>query len=224
MDVHHRFFDLTGFEVTEYIGMTVCSHYASNPPFGKKRLGSAGRPTPGTEVRVVDHNDAEVAAGKTGEILVKSPAVFDRYLDNPDATAETLRDGWLRTGDLGRFDADGWLWFMGRAKQVIIRAGSNVVPREVEEILHQHPGVCLACVVGAPDPHLGQRVEAYVELERDVAPPPTGEELRSFVADRVAGYKVPERVFLLAELPRTGTGKLDRHRLETLVASNLAST
>jgi long-chain acyl-CoA synthetase len=224
MDVHHRFSDLTGFEVTEQIGMTECSHYASNPPFGEKRLGSAGRPTAGHEVRVVDHDDADVAVGKTGQIVVKSGAMFDRYLDNPGATAETLRDGWLRTGDLGRLDADGWLWFMGRTKQVIIRAGSNIVPEEVEEILYQHPAVCLACVVGAPDPHLGQRVEAYVELEPDAAPPPSGEELRGFVADRVAGYKVPEHILVLDELPRTGTGKLDRHGLETQVTSDLAST
>jgi long-chain acyl-CoA synthetase len=223
MDVHHRFSDLTGFQVTEEIGMTECSHYASNPPFGEKRLGSAGRPTAGHEVRVVDHNDADVAVGKTGQILVRSAAMFDRYLDNPEATAETLRDGWLRTGDLGRLDADGWLWFMGRTKQVIIRAGSNIVPEEVEEILYQHPAVCLACVVGAPDRHLGQRVEAYVELEPDAAPAPTEEELRGFVTDRVAGYKVPERIFVLAELPRTATGKLDRHLLETQVTSDLAS-
>jgi acyl-CoA synthetase (AMP-forming)/AMP-acid ligase II len=224
MDVHHRFSDLIGFEATEYIGMTECSYYASNPAFGKKRLGSVGLPTEGHEVRVVDHDDADVAVGKTGQILVKSAGMFDRYLDNPDATAETLRDGWLRTGDLGRLDADGWLWFMGRTKQIIIRAGSNVVPQEVEEILYQHPAVCLACVVGAPDPHLGQRVEAYVELEPDVAPLPTDEELRGFVADRIAGYKVPERIFIRAEMPRTGTGKLDRHRLETQVTSDLAPT
>lgn len=224
MDVHHRFAELTGFEVTEEIGMTECSHYVSNPPFGKKRLGSAGLPTAGHEVRVVDHNDAEVAPGKTGQILVKSRAMFDRYLDNPGATAETLRDGWLRTGDLGRFDADGWLWFMGRAKQVIIRAGSNIVPEEVEEILYQHPAVRLACVVGAPDPHLGQTVEAYVELESGAAPAPTGEQLCAFVADRVARYKVPDHIFVLGELPRTGTGKLNRRRLETQVTADLAST
>ena len=223
MEVHHRFSDLAGFEATEYIGMTECSYYASNPAFGKKRLGSVGRPTVGHEIRVVDHDDADVAVGKTGQILVKSAGMFDRYLDNADATAETLRDGWLRTGDLGRLDADGWLWFMGRTKQVIIRAGSNVVPEEVEEILYQHPAVCLACVVGAPDPRLGQRVEAYVEPEHDASPLPSGEELRRFVADRVAGYKVPEHIFFVAELPRTGTGKLDRHKLETQVTSDLAS-
>ncbi|HEX6312500.1 MAG TPA: class I adenylate-forming enzyme family protein [Acidimicrobiia bacterium] len=221
MDVHRRFTDLTGFEITEGIGMTECSHYACNPPFGEKRLGSAGLPVTGHEVRVVDPDGSDVDTGKTGEILVRTEAMFDRYWENPAATAEVLHGGWLHTGDLGRFDADGWLWFMGRSKQVIIRAGSNIVPEEVEEILYQHPAVRLACVVGAPDPHLGQRVEAYVELEPDVTPSPTGEDLRAFTADRVAGYKVPEHVFVLPELPRTGTGKLDRHLLETRVTEDL---
>ncbi|MGH8985642.1 MAG: class I adenylate-forming enzyme family protein [Acidimicrobiia bacterium] len=217
MDVHHRFADLTGFAVTEGIGMTECSHYVCNPPFGDKRLGSAGVPTAGHEVRLVDHDDADVPAGKTGQILVKTDARFDRYWNNPEATADALRDGWLYTGDLARFDADGWLWFMGRSKQVIIRAGSNIVPEEVEEILYQHPAVRLACVVGAPDPHLGQRVESFAELEPDASPAPTGHDLRVFVTDRIAGYKVPEHVLVLPELPRTGTGKLDRHRLETQI-------
>jgi long-chain acyl-CoA synthetase len=197
--------------------MTECSHYVCNPPFGAKRLGSAGVPSAGHEVRIVDHNDADLPAGKTGQILVRSEARFDRYWNNPEATADTLRDGWLYTGDLGRIDADGWLWFMGRSKQVIIRAGSNIVPEEVEEILYQHPAVRLACVVGAPDAHLGQRVESFVELEPDASPPATSEDLRAFVADRIAGYKVPEHVVVLPALPRTGTGKLDRHRLETQI-------
>jgi long-chain acyl-CoA synthetase len=221
MDVHRRFSDLTGLEVTEGIGMTECSHYVCNPPFAEKRLGSVGLPVTGHEVRVVDPDDNDVDTGKTGQILVKTEAMLDRYWNNPDATADAVRDGWLRTGDLGRFDADGWLWFMGRTKQVIIRAGSNIVPEEVEEILYQHPAVRLACVVGAPDARLGQRVEAYVELEPDFAPQPSGEDLRAFTGDRVAGYKVPEHIFLLPELPRTGTGKLDRHKLETEIMSDL---
>ena len=223
MDVHHRFADLTGFQVTEGIGMTECSHYVCNPPFDDKRLGSAGVPTAGHEVRVVDADDADVPTGKTGQILVRTDARFDRYWNNPDATAETLRDGWLYTGDLARFDADGWLWFMGRSKQIIIRAGSNIVPEEVEEVLYQHPAVRLACVVGAPDEHLGQRVEAFVELEPDASPLPTGDELRDFAAQRIAGYKVPEHIFVLPEVPRTATGKLDRHKLETEIDTYLSS-
>jgi long-chain acyl-CoA synthetase len=219
MDVHRRFADLLGFEVTEGIGMTECSHYASNPPFGDKRLGSVGRAVPGHDIRVIDASGAPVPAGKTGEIVVRSEAMFDRYWENPSATADTLHDGWLRTGDLGRFDADGWLWFMGRQKQIIIRAGSNVVPEEVEEVLYQHPAVALACVVGAPDERLGQRVEAYVELEPGAVA--TDDELRTFAADRLAGYKVPERIIFVESMPRTGTGKLDRHGMEQRIVSDL---
>jgi acyl-CoA synthetase (AMP-forming)/AMP-acid ligase II len=220
MDVHRRFADLMGFEVTEQIGMTECSHYASNPPFGEKRLGSVGRPVTGHEVRIVDHRGKDAPVGKTGEIVVRAEAMFDRYWDNAEATAEALRDGWLYTGDLGRFDADGWLWFMGRQKEIIIRAGSNVVPEEVEEVLYQHPAVALACVVGAADPHLGQRVEAYVEREPGASVTET--ELRRFASDRIAAYKVPERIVFLDAMPRTPTGKLDRHRLEQQIAADLA--
>ena len=224
MEIHRRFIDLTGFAITEGIGMTECSHYVCNPPFGDKRLGSAGLAVTGHEVRVVDVYGADVPAGKSGQILVRSDARFDRYWNNPEATAETLRDGWLYTGDLARFDSDGWLWFMGRSKQIIIRAGSNIVPEEVEEVLYQHPAVRLACIVGATDQHLGQRVEAFVELEPEATPAPTGDDLRSFVADRIAGYKVPEHVFVLPAIPRTGTGKIDRHKLETDIDAYLQST
>jgi long-chain acyl-CoA synthetase len=220
LDVHRRFTDLVGFEVTEQIGMTECSHYASNPPYGEKRLGSVGRPVHGHDVRIVDATGADVRVGKTGEIIVRSDAMFDRYWDNAEATREALVDGWLRTGDLGRFDADGWLWFMGRQKQIIIRAGSNIVPEEVEDVLHQHPAVALACVVGAADERLGQRVEAYVELEPGETV--TEDELRAFATDRLSAYKVPERIVFLASMPRTGTGKLDRHRLELQIADDLA--
>jgi acyl-CoA synthetase (AMP-forming)/AMP-acid ligase II len=218
--VHRRFADLLGFDVTEGIGMTECSHYASNPPYGEKRLGSVGRAVAGHEVRVVDVRGDDVPVGKTGEIVVRSVAMFDHYWENDEATKEALRDGWLYTGDLGRFDADGWLWFMGRKKQIIIRAGSNIVPEEVEEVLYQHPAVALACVVGAPDERLGQRVEAYVELEHGESV--SEDALRSFVGDRLAAYKVPERIVFLDALPRTGTGKLDRHRLEQQIATDLA--
>ena len=221
MDVHRRFADLVGFAVTEGIGMTECSHYASNPPYGEKRLGSVGRPVAGHEVRIVAADGSDVAVGKTGEITVRADAMFARYWDNPDATRDAVRDGWLHTGDLGRFDADGWLWFMGRQKEIIIRAGSNIVPEEVEEVLYTHPAVELACAVGAPDEHLGQRVEAYVELEPGASV--TEAELRAFASDRLSGYKVPERIVFLDAMPRTPTGKLDRHRLEAQIAADLGS-
>jgi acyl-CoA synthetase (AMP-forming)/AMP-acid ligase II len=112
------------------------------------------------------------------------------------------------------------LWFQGRSKELIIRAGSNITPQEVEEVIYQHPAIHLACVVGAPDPHLGARVEAYVSLVADADPKPTSDDLRAFVADRIAAYKVPEQFFVLDRLPRNPTGKVDRHQLETQIISD----
>jgi long-chain acyl-CoA synthetase len=223
LEVHRRFEEILGWQVTEGIGMTECSHYASNPPFGEKRIGSVGRATGRREIRIVDHQGNDVPTGKTGQILLRSPAQMDRYWDNPTATAETLRDGWLHTGDLGRVDADGYLWFQGRSKELIIRAGSNIVPQEVEEILYQHPAVHLACVVGLPDQHLGARVEAYVSLVEGANPVPTGEDLRVFVGHRLASYKVPEHVIVLETMPRNHTGKVDRHRLEQQIVDDVAA-
>jgi acyl-CoA synthetase (AMP-forming)/AMP-acid ligase II len=222
LELHRRFEEILGWQVTEGIGMTECSHYASNPPFADKRIGSVGIPTEGREVCILDHRGEQVAVGKTGEIAIRSRARMDRYWDNPNATTDAVRDGWLHTGDLGRIDADGYLWFMGRRKELIIRAGSNISPQEVEEIFYQHPAVHLACVVGCPDPHLGERVEAYVAMVGDAQPVPTGEDLRDFVAARLAAYKVPEQVFVLDEMPRNPTGKVDRHRLEQQIADDVA--
>ena len=222
LELHRRFEEILGWQVTEGIGMTECSHYASNPPFGEKRIGSVGRATGRREIRIVDHNGDDVPIGKTGEIVLRSPAQMDRYWDNPEGTAATLRDGWLHTGDLGRLDADGFLWFMGRSKELIVRAGSNIVPQEVEEVLYRHPAVHLACVVGLADPHLGETVEAYVSLVEREDPAPTGDDLRAFVADRIASYKVPDHVIVLPTMPRNHTGKVDRHALEQQIVSDAA--
>lgn len=223
LELHRRFKEILGWQVTEGIGMTECSHYASNLPFGEKRIGSVGTATGRREIRIVDHSGKDVAIGKTGEIVLRSPAQMDRYWDNPTATADALRDGWLHTGDLGRVDGDGYLWFMGRSKELIIRAGSNIVPQEVEEILYQHPAVHLACVVGLADPHLGERVEAYASLVDGAQPAPSGDELRAFVTDRLASYKVPDHVFILDVMPRNHTGKVDRHRLEQQIVEDVAA-
>jgi long-chain acyl-CoA synthetase len=139
------------------------------------------------------------------------------YWNDPAATAEALRDGWMHTGDLARCDDDGYYWFVSRKKEIIIRGGSNISPLEVEEVLDDHPAVHLSCVVGVPDQHLGEIVAAYVALREDIAPLPTVDELRRFVAERLAAYKVPERIIILPELPLNATGKVDRKKLHALV-------
>lgn len=127
-----------------------------------------------------------------------------------------MQDGWLRTGDVARIDEDGWYWFVARSKELIIRGGSNIAPGEVEAVLHEHPAVEQAVVVGVPDPHLGQRIAAWVQLH--AARSAAAEELIAFVAARIAAYKVPEWVWIEPSLPTTSAGKFDRHRLQTQAA------
>jgi acyl-CoA synthetase (AMP-forming)/AMP-acid ligase II len=224
LDLHHRFQKVTGFEIDELYGMTEALSCITNPPFGAQRLGSVGKPVVQTRLRIVDEQDRDMAAGQTGELLVQSPAMMVGYWNDPEATAEALRDGWLHTGDMARCDLDGYYWFVSRKKEIIIRGGSNISPLEVEEVLDSHPAVHLSCVVGFPDAHYGQIVGAYVALRSDVSPKPGEEELRKFVADRIAAYKVPERMIILEEMPLNSTGKVDRKKLHALASAPAAAS
>jgi acyl-CoA synthetase (AMP-forming)/AMP-acid ligase II len=224
LDLHHRFQKVTGFEIDELYGMTEALSCITNPPFGAKRLGSVGKPVFQTRLRIVDEQVRDVAAGQTGELLVQSPAMMVGYWNDPEATAEALRDGWLHTGDMARCDLDGYYWFVSRKKEIIIRGGSNISPLEVEEVLDSHPAVHLSCVVGFPDAHYGQIVGAYVALRSDVSPKPGEDELRQFVADRIAAYKVPERIIILEEMPLNSTGKVDRKKLHALASAPAAAS
>jgi acyl-CoA synthetase (AMP-forming)/AMP-acid ligase II len=217
LELHHRFRTVTGFDVCELYGMTEALSCITNPPFGGGKAGSVGKPAARTELRLVDDHDRDVPPGGTGELLVRSPAMMVGYWNDPAATAETLRGGWVHTGDLARCDGDGYYWFVGRKKEIIIRGGSNISPLEVEEVLDGHPAVHLSCVVGLPDPHLGEVVTAYVSLRDGIAVAPTADELRRFVAEHLAAYKVPERITILRELPLNATGKVDRKKLHALV-------
>ncbi len=219
-DVHRRFRDLTGFEVTEVCGMTESFNYAMNPPLGPKRQGSIGRPTPGNELRLSDRDGKEPPLGEPGEILVRSRGTMVGYWDDPEHTAETLRDGWLHTGDVARLDADAWFWFVGRSKELIIRGGSNVAPGEVEAVLHAHPDVGQAVVVGVPDRTLGQRIAAWV-APNDCAVL-TSSQLKTFVRSRIADYKTPEWIFVEPELPTNSVGKIDRAALSRTAAERVS--
>jgi acyl-CoA synthetase (AMP-forming)/AMP-acid ligase II len=161
-----------------------------------ERLGSAGRAVPGVEVRIDD-----------GEICIRSPWLMSGYWRAPELTAETLQDGWLRTGDLGRIDDLGYLYVVDRKKDMIISGGENIYPREVEEVLFAHPGVREAAVIGVPDEVWGESVRAVVV--GDVVP----EELIAFCRARLAGYKCPKSVELRAELPKTPSGKVLKREL-----------
>lgn len=198
--------------ISEGCGMTEVVPYCINQQSAGPREGSIGKPSAGVALRLVDDAGRDVPAGEVGEIAVKSEAAMVGYWDDPEATAATLRDGWLHTGDLGRVDADGYYWFVGRKKEIIVRAGSNISPLEIEEVLCQHPAVKEAGVVGVPDERLGETVAAYIALKDGQEATP--EELTRFLSERIAAYKVPDRITLLPELPKGLTGKIHRRTLK----------
>src|SRR5262245_62112899 len=169
------------------------------------RTGSIGRPAEGIEVRAADATGKTVPENETGEMAVRSARNFVGYWENPEATAETLRDGWLYTGDLVRCDSDGYLWFMGRKKEIIIRGGSNISPQEVEDALYQHPAVIQAGVIGKPHPVYGEQVVAFVSLREGQEI--SEQQLMEFARKRLADYKTPERILFLPDLPKGPTGK-----------------
>jgi long-chain acyl-CoA synthetase len=210
-ELQRRFQESFGVEITELWGMTEIVPGCMNPIAGKNKVGSIGLPAPGVRVRLVDAVRRDALPGEVGEMLVKSEAVTIGYWDDPEATAAALQDGWLRTGDLAREDEDGYYWFVGRKKELIIRGGSNISPLEVEEVLYQHPAVKEAGVVGVPDATWGEIVHAYVALkEGDSA---TEASLKGFLKERIADYKIPEAITLLPALPKGSTGKIHRQTL-----------
>jgi acyl-CoA synthetase (AMP-forming)/AMP-acid ligase II len=176
------------------------------------RLASCGRPRSGLEVRVLDEQDRELRRGQTGQICVNGASVMAGYWERPEATAETLRGGWLHTGDIGYMDSHGYVFILDRTKDMIISGGANIYPREVEEVLIQHPAVSEACVVGVPHEIWGEAVKAIVVLQPDAAA--TGEALTQFVGQRLADYKKPKSVDFVAELPKNAYGKVLRRELK----------
>ena len=202
---------LTGVPITEQCGSTETGPYAMNPPFGRKKPGSVGPPVHGVHVAVVDEQGADVPTGTVGDIRVSGPGIMDGYWNESPMTRKTLQKGWVHTGDLGRFDEDGYLWFVGRKKDVIVRGGNKVAPLEVEAALSEHPAVQEACVIGVPDAVFGELPHAYVILQPAAAA--SAEELRAFVAGRLAEFMVPAEVHIIAELPSKGPGKIDRELL-----------
>ncbi|MBV8388025.1 MAG: AMP-binding protein [Acidimicrobiia bacterium] len=200
---------INGYGLTEG-GASICT---LPPGEAKRRPGSVGKPMPGAEVGVVDDDGRPVAQGDVGEIVLRVPTGERRYWGDDQATAETWRDGWVYTGDLGRVDEDGYLYVVDRKKDMILRGGYNIYCVEVEDGLHAHPDVVEAAAVGTPHKVLGQDVCAVVRL-RDGAPTLTVDDVRTFLADRLADYKLPRRVEVRTEpLPRTGMGKIDKKAL-----------
>ena len=204
---------LRGFD--EAFGATVLEGYGLSETTGMasfnlrdrdRKPGSIGVPVGGTEMNVVDDDDREVPRGEPGEIVMRGPFVMSGYWGRDDASAEAMRGGWFHTGDIATVDADGYFWIVDRKKDLIIRGGYNVYPREIEEILYTHPAVLEAAVVGVPDDALGEEVGAAVVVKPGSHATP--DELRDHVRSRVAAYKYPRLVWLTGGLPKGPTGKI----------------
>jgi long-chain acyl-CoA synthetase len=182
--------------------------------FGRKP-GSIGLPVWGVEVKLVDDNDQEVPVGEKGELVYRGPNVMKGYYKRPEVNAEVLRGGWMHSGDVAVQDEDGFFYIVDRTKDMIIRGGLNVYPREVEEVMIQHEAVSLVAVIGIPHEEMGEEIKAFVVLkdQRSVS----ADELQEWIKERIAAYKYPRHIELIDALPMSATGKILKKELRRLV-------
>jgi long-chain acyl-CoA synthetase len=212
VEILRNFESRFGCMILEGYGLSETSPIASfNHPDQERKPGSIGTPIEGVEMRLIDDDWNTVPAGEIGEIAIRGHNVMKGYWNKPEATAEAIRDGWFRTGDMARVDDDGYYFIVDRKKDLIIRGGYNVYPREIEEVLHEHPAVAEVAVIGIPHADLGEEVGAAVALKPGASATP--EELRSWARDRVAAYKYPRQVWLVDALPKGPTGKILRREV-----------
>ena len=207
-DVMRTFEDKYGIEVLEGYGMTETASSCSFNRPGDRKVLSIGKPLWGVRMRVADPSDRLLPPGRehVGEILIRGHNVMKGYLGRPEATAETLRGGWLHSGDLGYVDEDGFYFIVDRAKDLVIRGGYNVYPREIEEVLYAHPAILEAAVIGKPDDRLGEEVVAVVALREGASV--SAEEIIAYCRERLAAYKYPREIRFMAELPKGPSGKI----------------
>jgi len=207
LEIMRGFEQTFGCMILEAYGLSETSPVASfNHPDRERKPGSIGTPMEGVEMRVVDGDGASLPAGEVGEIAIRGHNVMKGYWGNPKATAEAIPDGWFRSGDLAKVDSDGYFFIVGRQKDLIIRGGYNVYPREIEEALHEHQAVAEVAVIGIPHADLGEEIGAAVQLKPGAIVTPA--ELRAFARERVAAYKYPRHIWLVGELPMGATGKI----------------
>ncbi|TJY42831.1 long-chain fatty acid--CoA ligase [Cohnella pontilimi] len=211
--VQERFEELSGGKLIEGYGLTEASPVThANNIWEKRKSGSIGIPFPDTEARIVQPGTLEdMNPGEIGELAVRGPQVMKGYWNRPEETAKVLKDGWLLTGDLGKMDEDGFFYIMDRQKDMIIAGGYNIYPREVEEVLFEHPDVEEAAVAGIMDAYRGETVKAYIVLKKGASPDP--DALKSFCKERLAAYKVPKVYEFRETLPKTLAGKVLRRKL-----------
>jgi long-chain acyl-CoA synthetase len=213
VEVHRQFESTFGVTILEGYGLSETSPVASFSTYGEPvRPGSIGVPIPGVEMKLVQPDWSEVTdPDGVGEIAIKGHNVMKGYYGRPEATEEVIQDGWFRTGDLARKDSDGWYYIVDRAKDMIIRGGFNVYPREVEEVLLTHPEVSLCAVIGVPHPSHGEEVKAVVI--RTPGSTLTEDELVAWAKEQMASYKYPRIVQFVDSLPMTATGKILKREL-----------
>jgi long-chain acyl-CoA synthetase len=208
---------LPGMEIGEGYGCTETAAIISTSPIGGARRGSVGVPAPGVRLRIERPDGTAAAPGEDGEICVAGPLVMTGYWNAPAETHQALRGGYLHTGDVGRLDGDGYLYIVDRIKDLIIRGGYNVYPRDAEDALIQHPDVVAAAVVGRPDPKYGEEVVAFAQLRAGATV--TAADLVAFGKEHLSAVKYPREVTIVDAIPLTSVGKTDRKKLRALVTA-----
>ncbi len=217
LEVAHQWREKYGIDIWEGYGLSEattvnCGNIAGRRP---PKYGSIGKCYQKCNtIKIVDDNDREAPTGQVGEIVIKGPGVMKGYWKKPKETAEVLRNGWLHTGDIGYADEDGYLYLTDRKQDLIIRGGENIYPKEIENILHQHPEVLEAGVIGIPDPVYGDAVKAFVVLKTPGAV--TEEEILGFCRQRLPAFKIPKSVRFMEALPKSAVGKVLRRELRNL--------
>jgi long-chain acyl-CoA synthetase len=213
VEVMRSFEEKFGCMVLEGYGLSETSPVASfNHPDAERKPGSIGTPIRGVEMRLVDDDGKDVGPGEVGEIAIRGENVMKGYWNRPEETEKAIPDGWFRSGDLARKDDDGYYFIVDRKKEMIIRGGYNVYPREIEEALYEHPAVAEVACIGIKHPDLGEEVAAAVALKPGASA--EVDELRAFVKERVAAYKYPRHIWLVESLPKGPTGKILRRSVE----------
>lgn len=214
LELMREFEGKTGAKIMEGYGLSEAAPVTHcNPIFAERKPGSVGIGFPNTDYKIVDLGSGtdEVPVGELGELVIKGPQVMKGYWNMPEETANTLRDGWLYTGDISRVDEDGYLYIVDRKKDLIIASGYNIYPRDVEEVIYEHPSVQEAVVVGVPDPYRGETVKAYIVLK--AGKEASEEEMIEYCRKNLAAYKVPKIIEFRSELPKTNVGKILRRAL-----------
>ncbi len=210
-----QFYEKTGIELKVGFGMTECGGCIISPPFEKHRPATLGKPICGVEVKITGEDGSELISGETGELVIRTKALMQGYWNDEENTAAAIKDGWIYTGDLARRDGDGFYYYMGRKKFLIIRKGMNISPGEVEDVLNQHPGVRFSGVVGIPDGNYGEKVHAFiVPKEKDSIA--DNAELSELASKKLAAHKVPAGYTLVDSIPLTEGDKVDRKKLREI--------